>query len=172
MDSKRLHVVIISITLYEVSFLLVHFHQIVLQSLIHTINNTNSTPLINGSTRNVNMKNQQWNRKRMDCSMWTQFMNSNEELDKRHKVDSDSPISPLPHEESTRWIFIVPLIPIHLWLFWQWQTPFTPIRRNGWKGKYHVRECHPSSANTNLFGSLNDLWQFNIPLPNEYSRIM
>ena len=46
-------------SLYEVSLLLVHFHQIVLQSLIHTINNTNSTPLRNGSTRNINMKNQQ-----------------------------------------------------------------------------------------------------------------
>ena len=57
MDSKRLHVVIIPILpLLRIS-LLVHFHQIVLQSLIHTINNTNSIPLRNGNTRNVNMKN-------------------------------------------------------------------------------------------------------------------
>ena len=46
-------------SLYGKFIPLVHSHQIVLQSLIHTINNASSTPLRNGSTRNVNMKNQQ-----------------------------------------------------------------------------------------------------------------
>ena len=116
-DSKRLHVVIIPILpLWRIPPL-VHFHQIVLQSLIHTINNASSTPLRNGSTRNINMKNQQWNRKRMDCSMRSRCIDSNEELDKWHKIDSYSLISRLPHETIIPWIFIFPFIPIHLWRF-------------------------------------------------------
>ena len=117
MDSKRLHAVIIPILpLLRIS-LLVHSHQIVLQSLIHTINSINSIPLRNGNTRNVSMKIQQWNGKRMDCLMRTQFMNSNEELDKWYRVDSSSLLSRLLHEESTHWIFIISLIPVHLWRF-------------------------------------------------------
>ena len=54
---------------------------------------------------------------------------------------------------------------------WRWQTPFTPITWSEWKGHNHVHECYPSSANTNLLGSLNDQWRIDKPLPNEYSRI-
>ena len=105
--------------------------------------------------------------------MRSQFMDWNEELDKWYNVDSYSPITRLPYEQSIRWIFMFPFIPIHLWRFWRYWTPFTPIRRrSGWKGKYHLCECHPSSTNKNLLKSLNDQWQFDKPLPNDYSRIM
>ena len=117
MDSKRLHVVTISIPPLLRIPPFVHSHQIELLSLIHTINNTNSTPLRNGSIGNINMKMQQWNRKRVDCWRQFQFMDSNEELDKWHNVDSYSPITRLPYEQPTHWIFVFPFILIHLGRF-------------------------------------------------------
>ena len=108
----------------------------------------------------------------MDWLMWTQFMNSNEELDKRHKVDSYSLLSRLPHEQPTHWIFIISLIPIHLWRFLAIMWQFTPIRRSGLNDKYHMCGCHPSNASTNLLGFLNDQWQIDTPLPNDNSRII